>query len=353
VAKILRHGYRGAASEGNQIKTGASGKLIEHTGEIIFAYVQDTILDPSNPKFHLEDKTTSVGTIQCIPLNQATTTQTQRSIEARPLNANINRYPVKHEIVLIIKCIEGGTVGNTREDYFYIGTVNALNSPNYNGGNSYLPEQDFKWKGEDGETFEPVDAIVKLLHNDGDVVFEGGFGNAIRLGSTAQEPSSANQWSLDGADGDPIIIITNGFNGTPIEGTDGKVIIESVDDDSSSMYFTGGQSIPLSLSNNLPTGIDPTNSFVGNQVVINSDRLVFNARGDSVILSGAAQIALCTPEWKVDVTLMMDAIKAIATELDALCTGKATLTTGVGPTGPGTNAGNTTKILSDLGMLEQ
>ena len=49
----------------------------------------------------------------------------------------------------------------------------------------------------------------------------------------------------------------------------------------------------------------------------------------------------------------MDQVKALAEQLDALCTGKATLTTGVGPTGPGTNAADTTAIVQEISGMEQ
>ena len=99
--------------------------------------------------------------------------------------------------------------------------------------------------------------------------------------------------------------------------------------------------------------IEASDAYVGSQVIIGSDRLSFVSKAAEISFSSATKIGLSTQKWKVDFDALMDNLLAVAEQLDALCTAKATLTTGVGPTGPGTNAGDTTAIVSAIKQLEQ
>jgi hypothetical protein len=68
-----------------------------------------------------------------------------------------------------------------------------------------------------GKTFNERD-INPLLPFEGDIIYEGRWGNTIRLGSTviASASLSPNDWSTEGVgqNGDPIIIIKNGQGNT-------------------------------------------------------------------------------------------------------------------------------------------
>ncbi len=49
----------------------------------------------------------------------------------------------------------------------------------------------------------------------------------------------------------------------------------------------------------------------------------------------------------------MDQVKALAEQVEALTAGSATFTTGVGPTGPATNAGDCAAITAEISGMEQ
>jgi hypothetical protein len=149
-----------------------------------------------------------------------------------------------------------------------------------------------------GGTFIERSNIHPLLAFAGDVITEGRWGNSVRLGSTAKTNSIlyGNNWSSTGEDGNPITIIRNG---QPTDASEEGYlpIIEDINKDLSSIYLTSNQTIPLettitnnpTISNNQPESIG---SYQGSQVMLNSDRLVFNSKLDSIILNSQSTISL-------------------------------------------------------------
>ena len=136
--------------------------------------------------------------------------------------------------------------------------------------------------------------IKNLQLYQGDSTFEGRWGNTIRLGSTVENSSPANPWSDVGESGDPITIIKNGQTE---DGSDPWVPqVENINTDKSSIYLTSTQKIPIegaSVNYNSydtpPTSLD---LYEGEQVLINSGRLVFNSKSDSILLSSQNSINL-------------------------------------------------------------
>ena len=77
----------------------------------------------------------------------------------------------------------------------------------------------------------------------------------------------------------------------------GVPTVENINIDKSSIYLTSNQIIPLSttfnsypaIKNNKPTTIQ---AFSGSQVLLSSDRLIFNAKNDSIIANSENIISL-------------------------------------------------------------
>ena len=123
---------------------------------------------------------------------------------------------------------------------------------------------------------------------------QGRWGNTLRLGSTVKEPKISNPWSRNGEDGDPIIILKNGQHE---EGTDPWIPqVEDINTDKSSIYLTSTQAIPISVSSKKydsyfkkPTSTD---KYVGEQIILNSGRLLLNSKNDSILLSSFDTIGL-------------------------------------------------------------
>ena len=74
-----------------------------------------------------------------------------------------------------------------------------------------------------------------MLPFEGDMIFEGRFGNSIRFGSS--NPRGKNNWSENSSEGEPITIISNGQ-------TKGhSMALEDINGDASSIYLTSNQNI--------------------------------------------------------------------------------------------------------------
>lgn len=179
-----------------------------------------------------------------------------------------------------------------------------------------------------GKTFvEKEPYPPALLPFEGDILVEGRWGNSIRLGSTTKYNDTPegiyyksiiseplNPWSsTTSQNGDPIILIKNSrasikyesYSPTNVEEveapTDNPPIIENINNDDSSIYLTSSQRIPIARSNvsynsyngtPFPTPPISPNEFDLPQIVLNSNRLLFNASGDHILLSSANSINL-------------------------------------------------------------
>ena len=116
--------------------------------------------------------------------------------------------------------------------YYYFQPVNLWQSNHHNGIpdpilNSTLPpsqQQDYQQvEGGNvrrvtdggteinlGNTFQERLDVKTLQPYEGDVIYEGRWGNSIRFGSTVTNAKIPNPWSRTGENGDPITIIRNG-----------------------------------------------------------------------------------------------------------------------------------------------
>ena len=289
--------------------------------------VKNIILDSANEKFPQFGEWNGLGVIEY----QDITNPTSATAIAKPYFGNIKTLPLLEEIVWIVTLpstalngvpIEGlgvTTRGFTTNinDYYIVPTA-LWNHPHHNAFPSQpnqLPEsqrKDYRQtaignvrkvtdKSTDinlGNTFRERLDIHPLLPFEGDIIHEGRWGNSIRFGSTIKTKSppidSLNNWSTGTSDsGDPIIILRNGQG---IQGNNGWIpITENINNDSSSIYLTSTQKIPLKASStnysSYTSYIPKTpNEYEGKQVIINSGRLVFNSTTDHIMLSSALTI---------------------------------------------------------------
>jgi hypothetical protein len=153
-----------------------------------------------------------------------------------------------------------------------------------------------------GSTFVEANSIDvhPLLPYEGDVIYEGRFGNSIRFGSTVKNAVIQNEWSRVGKNGDPITIIRNGQ--TEYDSDPWVPETEDIDKDTSSIWLTSTQKIPVTPSSNLIDSYakssppkDPR-EYTENQIVLNSGRLIFNAKNDAIILGARKTIHLTANE---------------------------------------------------------
>jgi len=291
--------------------------------------VIDIVLNNNHPRFKDVGEWNGIGTIYFEPLDG-------RAINvnyAYPIFPQIKMYPLVNEIALLAGIPSKFTESeqNTNTVYYYFPPIGIWNHPHHNAypttaNYSELQEAqsndyDFvngayvrridddptginlnftKYANPSQDTFVEKADVHPLLPFNGDVIYEGRWGNSLRFGSTISTPTNTqllinNNWSVTGSNGDPITILRNG---QPSNATDeGWIpITENLSTDLSSVYLTSYQKIPFSIANenfvSYTTPPTTPSQYTHPQVILNSDRVVINAKNDSVLISGQNSVGL-------------------------------------------------------------
>lgn len=298
------------------------------TNNTIPIRVVDIILDNSHPKFKEYGEWNSIGVIFYEHINLAYSAISDTplsSLPAYPLFPNIKQYPLINEITYLMFLPGSDIISNPNSSTpYYLPPINVWNNQYHNAvpsSNILPPSQNQDYQQTEvgsirrvtdnsteinlGKTFNENINIHPLLPYEGDIIYEGRFGNSIRLGSTTKNSFIPNKWSNVGNNGDPIFILRNGqtnYNSDPwVPET------EDINNDPSSIYLTSTQQLPLfpaSVNNfSFAKSTPPTNvgQYEGNQIILNSGRLVFNAKSDSILALANKSIQLsCNETLGVD-----------------------------------------------------
>lgn len=236
---------------------------------------------------------------------------------ARPLFPNNSNIPLKNEIVYVIGLPNANVQSNVNDiAYYYFQSVNIWNSTHHNAipdpvNTNTLPEsqqQDYEETSAGivrrvtdggteidlGEGFQEKLEVRNIQPYPGDIIYQGRWGQSFRFGSTSQNAPIPNTWSKSGEDGDPITIIKNGQHE---EETDPWVPqVEDINEDKSSIYLTTTQQIPIDVASknyaSYTSSPDATPLFDKEQIILNSGRLLFNSKSDSILMSSFDTINL-------------------------------------------------------------
>ena len=218
----------------------------------------------------------------------------------QPMDANIKQYPLIGEYVI---------VGRYLGRYYYAQTINMLGSPNsnsypgYSGDKASLTDNTIRRHAHNrsvevgatktpnkaasgevtvGDPFEPNPLIRQLQPTFGDVIFNGRLGQSIRFGSNPDtlEPNiliRAGQLTDAEAFGKTADVddLKNNAN---------KPVTEDINADGSSLWITSDQEVPLEVA--IESDLTPT--IDGKQIILNSDRLLFNAKNGGDIFCYSA-----------------------------------------------------------------
>lgn len=282
---------------------------------IFTARVNNIILGPDDEGYKENGEDASIGYI--FFSNPTSPNFSQKNL-ARPLFPFQKYYPLINELTYLIGLPSTDINSNPGSlTYYYFAPINIWGSNHHNAipdeiFTNQVPDyqkQDYVTVGTGvarhvtdgstdidlGYTFQERLNIRTLQPYEGDYILEGRWGNSIRFGSTVKNVNPSNTWSNSGIDGDPLIIIRNGqYHQT---GVDPWVpIVEDINQDSGSIYFTSTQQIPLTPASSVyksystePVGI---NQYVEPQVIINSGRLVLNASYDNILLTSKKSVGL-------------------------------------------------------------
>jgi hypothetical protein len=309
-----RYGFRAVKSSAPK----SDRKTVSSTHTIISSRVRDIILDNTHPRFTEFGEWNGIGTIFIESTKNPLFSDQIPLIPAFPAFPNIKHYPLINELVPIIYLTDTDVTENTTSvSAYYLPPINVWNSQVHNAipSSNILPDSqkkdyqqveagsvrritDQSTEINLGQTFNEnnVIDIRPLLPYEGDIIYEGRFGNSIRLGSTVNDAVLPNNWSAVGENGSPIFILRNG------QGTSNEEswipTTENINNDKSSIYLTSTQQIPLfpastiADSYNKSTPPEAVAKYNKEQIILNSGRLVFNAKQDSILLNAANSIHL-------------------------------------------------------------
>ena len=289
-------------------------------GGIFSARVRFTILDDKTEPQVFKDfgEWSSIGSIFFSRLNTPNPNKNFTTDNfAKPLFPNDKNYPLENEVVYVFALPNSNIQGNVNEKtYYYFQPVNIWGSTHHNAipdplFGAELPnsqQQDYEQTSAGavrrvtdggteidlGNTFKEKLDVKNLQPFEGDVIKEGRWGNSIRFGSTVNDSNIENPWSSAGENGDPITIIRNGQHE---DGKDPWVPqVEDINKDKSSIYLTSTQNIPIEPSSfntkSYDNAPETPSKFAGEQIILNSGRLFFNSKTDSILFSSADTINL-------------------------------------------------------------
>jgi len=274
---------------------------------------------------------------------------------AYPLNPYIKSVPVIGEQVFLLQSISAfNTPSKSASTYYYISPVfiqrslntNPLPKTNKRGFINFnsdiydnpipITNNIFKKEGF-SNGFEEITNLSQLQPFSGDIIFEGRFGQSIRFGYTPKNSGAKKNpnWGSTISNA-PITIIRNTQNDTNKKGYD-KFVVESISEDDSSIWMTSKQKVATKLASK--SVISNISEYTNPQVIINSDRLIFNSRNDSVIVSAKKDIFFSTTKTKTSVDLIVEALEILA---------NGTFPTAVGPTGPHPQLADILKKLKNI-----
>ena len=311
------------------LPTGRSGVFAARVEYIIMN-------DVDNPKvFKRYGGWDSMGTVFFSRMDQPSGKENYELYNyAKPLFPNIKSYPLLNEIIYILPLPSALTQNNASDiSYYYFQSVNIWNSNHHNALpnaiSTEIGQEDIdpdyieveaglrkKPKEESdvitlGNTFIERSNIKSLQSFEGDIIYEGRWGQSLRFGSTVRNSSVFNPWSTSGINGDPITILRNNQYD---DGTDPWIPqVENIDEDESSIYLTSTQQIPIDVASNsyksFDSGLEPTSvkTYSDSQIILNSGRLLLNSHTDNILLSSNDSINLNAQE-----TVNIDAIEGFS-----------------------------------------
>lgn len=279
--------------------------------------------------------------------------------------------PLYGEQVICMSLPAGDSTARDQNKWYYTSIVNAHGNIN----NSLLPFLQDKKTEETTDPASPITKtgvgkkpeqisfaekdIVSIQPFQGDTLYADRFGSLLRFSSTHIDGLSQYQndpfWKGETA-GDPFVSLTCGILGSVTGKSSEKYYtIESPKNDASFIYLTSTQYFDTLKFSQRKVGksVKSLNDYKSGQVIIGSDRLVFDARKDEVLLISKKDVKIATPSWQTDMdeffTQMLKLIEEVIKqnqnlemahiEIAALGINSATSIhpTGVGPSGPPLN----------------
>jgi hypothetical protein len=268
----------------------------------VIARVVDVVLDKNHPDYELFGKDQAINGIRYKVLSSS---QDEEESTGFPFaycgNVSIVKVPLVNELVEIVTDVADSVVETSyKPKAYYTKIVNVWNNAHHNASPDInLSDEDISL----GEDVEEVSSMRSLHPFPGDLIMEGRLGQSIRFSGYFHENSPLTLEDRSN-NGKPFTVVRVGQNDE--DSLDRYV--EDINADSSSIYLTSDHIVTVETVNkkndtfrdSIPVELD---KYRGNQVVIDSGRLVFHAKEDHLILNSINSINL------VGSTLNLDGIE--------------------------------------------
>lgn len=290
----INYGFGSVSNKGVQKSSNLS-----RGSQLTFGRVVDIITDAFHPKYQDYGGSQSINGVFYIELGT-----NKIEDDSRPLafafqgSTNIREVPLKNEIIVIqsLPSELGRDADSLSQKKYWTNIVKLWNHPHHNG---YPDIFQFGDSTIDlGDNFEEQTTTNPLQAFPGDVVIEGRHGNTIRLGGTKFD---SNPFIDSSNNGKPFLIIKNGQKDV---GNSVDSIVEDINEDASSLYFTSDHTVELQQANtkreSLETSPDEANVFKGKQIILNSDRIFLNGREEGVFLSSKQVVGINSDTVGID-----------------------------------------------------
>jgi hypothetical protein len=277
------------------------------------ALVVDVIFDHTHPEYFTPDGY-NVGSIKVRIFEDTQTVIDSELSWADPIDNTIQEYPLIGELVTLQKIRDNLyytrkiPIAHKIQENAILNLNDALQNRSSNTlANAINKQQEILFDiHKFGEYYRPDSRVRPLKHFEGDKIFQGRMGQSIRFGSSQMDPSS------DGLA--PNVIIRSG-QGKDIENKAASttavygVLLEDINKDPSSLWMTSDQIVPftpatIDAGSFLRSAQEPPTIFDGAQTIINSDRIILNAKNNQIMLFSSNTINLNSYS---DITLDTDA----------------------------------------------
>lgn len=285
----------------NPLSPNVIGAKFVEGQHLVEAVVVDVIFNEDHPAYQKDGY--NVGCVQ-IRLLKTDFFRADSDLNwAYPLETNFTEYPLKNEIVLVQRALNR---------LYYSRKINLGNKPTHQAffglqdemkpipsskttltnfkQSVAVPLKPTKQSSELGKYFTESN-VQRLRHWEGDLTIEGRSGHSIRFG-TAWKDSKVHKGHFKATDSNqaPNLLVRIGQWKDAPQTADGNygLVVEDINKDKSSLWMVTDQIIPLEYSTkdskvhaksipDFPTKLDK------NQIVINTDRLVFNTKTNKML----------------------------------------------------------------------
>lgn len=294
-------------STSNPLSPPLAGSSSSETEWIVEAVVVDVIVNEEHPECSTDGY--NVGCVKFRLIKDNFFRPTEVLHWAFPIDANVEEFPLKNEIVHIFESLNRFyytrkiNLGNrsTHQAYFGLDSEMSVRTSvdeqrRQIQSSNYAPINQTAQLESLGEYFQDLPNVLRLRHWEGDKIIEGRSGHSIRFGTAWMDPRiNRNAFIATNENQSPNILMRIGPSLTALRTTETYAarVVEDINDDDTSMWMVSDQNVPLKVStidNSLIHGRsipDYPRIFNGNQFIVNTGRLILNSKTDKILIHSA------------------------------------------------------------------